>query len=112
MFGKNLYWTQHSKMKMRQYSLSKSRVLRVLYNPNRKEKGIVPKTTALMQPVSKTKKKGEVWLMYQDRRKMRIIITAWRYPGVSPIGEVIPIPEDIRQFLQSKKGRPNFIDNF
>lgn len=25
----------------------------------------------------------------------KLIITSWRYPGVSPIGEPIPIPDDI-----------------
>ena len=29
---------------------------------------------------------------YQQKKK---IITAWRYPGISPIGEPIPIPDDI-----------------
>ena len=81
---------------MRQYRLSKSRILRVLYRPSRTEKGIAPETIAVMQPVSKRKKVGEIWLMYQDTQKMRKIITAWRYPGKSPIGEEVPIPEDIR----------------
>ncbi len=93
---KKLHWTQHVKSKMRQYRLSKSRILRVLYRPSRTEKGIAPETIAVMQPVSKRKKVGEIWLMYQDTQKMRKIITAWRYPGKSPIGEKIPIPEDIR----------------
>ncbi len=105
---KQLYWTQHAKSKMRQYRLSKSRILRVLYRPSRTEKGIAPETIAVMQPASnpithtnmrygaKRKKVGEIWLMYQDTQKMRKIITAWRYPGKSPIGEKIPIPEDIR----------------
>jgi len=93
---KQLHWTQHVKSKMRQYRLSKSRILRVLYRPSRTEKGIAPETIAVMQPVSKRKKVGEIWLMYQDTQKMRKIITAWRYPGKSPIGEKIPIPEDIR----------------
>ena len=111
---KKIFWTQHAKIKMRQYSLSKSRLLRVLSNPKRKEKGIVPKTIALMQPVSRKKRPtssgqrstsssrrpSEVWLMYQDKGYLRKIITAWRYPGVSPVREEVPIPEDIKRELE------------
>ena len=88
-------------MKMRQYGLSKTRVLRVLSQPKRVEKGIVPKTIAVMQPASRKKEFGEIWLMYQDKKSIRTIITAWRYPGKSPVGETIPIPEDIKRFLKN-----------
>ena len=101
--SKKLHWTQHAKDKMRQYRLSKSRLLRVLYYPKRKEKGIAPRTIAIMQPVSRKKASSEIWLMYQDVKKTRKIITAWRYPGQSPIGEEIPIPEDIRLELIKNK---------
>ena len=46
----------------------------------------------------------EIWVMYVEvdaktKNLMQIgkkkIITAWRYPGVSPVGKRIPIPEDI-----------------
>ena len=37
--------------------------------------------------------------MYQDRGTTRNVITAWRYPGKSPVRDAIPIPEDIRQEL-------------
>ncbi len=123
---KRLHWTEHSKSKMRQYHLSKSKLINLLYNPQRKELGIVPGTIALMQTIkdySVLKKKalfhqgfrrrqgfggqvgrarktpGEVWLMYQDikNKNLRKIISAWRYPGVSKPGEEIPIPKDIRQ---------------
>jgi len=100
---KKIHWTQHVKSKMRQYHLSKSRILRVIYYPSRTEKGIAPETTAVMQPVSKRKETGEIWSMYQDSNKMRKIITAWRYPGKSPIGEEIPIPKDIRLELEKIK---------
>lgn len=122
---KKIHWTQHAKSKMRQYRLSKSRLLRVFEHPSRVEKGVAPGTTAIMQPTSnpvktspfmkcgkvnnktakfkkwgfynvRKKNVGEIWLMYQDTQKMRKIITAWRYPGKSPIGEEIPIPEDIK----------------
>ena len=100
---KKLHWTQHVRSKMRQYRLSKSRLIRLLDNPKREEEGIASGTIAIMQPVSRKKHTSEVWLMYQDTQKTRKIITAWRYPGVSPVGEKLPIPEDIRLELIKNK---------
>ena len=113
--SKKLYWTEHSKIKMRQYGLSKSKLMNLIHKPQRKELGIVAGTTAVMQSNKsyvKPKKSlikswqakkspGEIWLMYQDikSKNLRKIISAWRYPGVSKPGETIPIPEDIRQEL-------------
>lgn len=86
---------------MRFYGLSESRVKRVIAHPQRAETGVAPNTTAVMQPITK---KGittqEIWVMYQDKKKQRTIITAWRYPGKSPIRETIPLPGDIREELQ------------
>ena len=68
------YWTRHSIGKMKQYGLSAQRVLRVIRNPQRTEKGIVKKTIAVMQPASTRIKDGkriwsrEIWAMYQARR--------------------------------------------
>ena len=92
---------------MRQYGLSKSRLLQLLRKPERKEEGIAPGTTAIMESrkiysssaKQKNKVPGEVWLMYQDEKTIRKVISAWRYPGVSKPGESIPIPEEIRQEL-------------
>ena len=117
---RKLVWTQHSEIKMKQYGLSKSKLSNILRNPERKEQGIVPGTTAVMKTnkiLFKTKKitvagawqkpqraPGEVWLMFKDVNKkdevrIRKIISAWRYPGISKPGEEIPVPEDIRQEL-------------
>lgn len=97
---------------MRQYGLSKTKLINLLYKPERKEKGIVPGTTAVMKTnkvffkekrVSlkkawqKNKTPGEIWLMFKDIKDQRKIISAWRYPGVSKPGEEIPIPKDIRE---------------
>ncbi|MBI2054062.1 MAG: hypothetical protein HYT36_01900 [Candidatus Staskawiczbacteria bacterium] len=116
---KKLYWTQHSKIKMKYYGLSKQKLLGILYRPERKEEGIAPGTTAVMKTNKvffKTKQvslakawrapkkaPGEIWLMYQDAKNkgVRKIISAWRYPGVSKPGEEIPIPEDIKQEILS-----------
>lgn len=96
-------WTKHVKEKMKFYRLSEGRLKRVLKNPSRQEKGIAPNTIATMQRAGTKKHPTEIWLMYQiikvkKREKIRVI-SAWRYPGISPIGEAIPIPEDILREL-------------
>ncbi len=103
----NLIWTKHSKEKMRQYNLSEKRVLRVLRNPERKETGVAPKTVAVMQITGTKKHPTEVWTMYQvinPKSKIKNskikIISAWRYPGRTPIGQRPIIPEDILEELE------------
>lgn len=99
-------WTLHSIAKMKQYNLSESRVKRVINNPKRKEVGIAPGTIAVMQPNS-SKHSYEFWAMYQiikskiksQNAKIRII-TAWKYPGKSPIKGPIPIPIEILEELE------------
>lgn len=127
---KKFHWTQHSQIKMRQYGLSKQKLLGILHRPERKEKGIVPGTIAVMKTnkvffkpacrqagkkqitISKAWQKprrapGEIWLMYKDTnpstgsvQAIKKIISAWRYPGISKPGEEIPIPADIRRELE------------
>jgi len=105
---RQLHWTEHVKFKMRQYGLSKSKLMQLVYKPERKESGIAPGTIAVMKTnisYSKAKSKrapGEIWLMYKDSKDARKIISAWRYPGISKPGE-INIPEDIRQELLSNE---------
>ncbi len=97
------HWTKHVQAKMRQYHLSESRLRRVLRKPDRKELGIAPRTVAIMQITGTKKHPTEIWLMYQitklkiknKKSKITKIISAWRYPARSPIGEPPPIPEDI-----------------
>jgi hypothetical protein len=109
-------WTQHAAFKMKQYGLTAQRILRVVKNPQRVEEGIVKNTIAVMQPASLRTKDGkrvwsqEIWAMYQIKRKAKSeklknfgqqrirIISAWRYPGVSPKRD--PIPEDILRELE------------
>ena len=113
------FWTEHSKVKMRQYGLSKQKILGILRNPERCEQGIAPGTNAAMLTnktffkqkqitVSDVWKKprkapGEIWVMYRDTSEFRKIISAWRYPVVSRPGEEIPIPRDILQDLLNGK---------
>lgn len=106
--SERIYWTKHSKAKLLQYQLSEKRVLRVLRKPDRIEEGIAPGTSAAMQIAGTKKHPTEVWLMYQIRSEKRKaksakqlrIISAWRYPGRSPIGKP-PIPEDILEDLEN-----------
>jgi len=46
---KKLVWTDHSKIKMRQYGLSKQKLMGILYKPERREKGIAAGTAAVMR---------------------------------------------------------------
>ncbi|MEW6610884.1 MAG: hypothetical protein AB1352_04670 [Patescibacteria group bacterium] len=112
-----LKWTLHVKEKMRFYGLSESRIKRVIKYPTRIEKGIAPNTIAAMQSITKYKhtqhalRKSasnlhksatmqEIWVMYQDKKGTRTVITAWRYPGKSPVREAIPLPTEIEQELE------------
>lgn len=108
------HFTLHSEYKMREYHLSRQRVIRIIRAPHRTETGIVENTVAVMQPAS-TKRVGgketwtqELWVMYKVMGEEKLtksklekalnqselkIISTWRYPGVSP--ERDPIPSDI-----------------
>ena len=121
------HWTNHVAGKMVYYGLSADRVKRVMRNPYRSEKGIAPDTIAVMQPGKTTAAVGgkpavwkeEIWVMYAEKAgpkgkgmmdvmqnflgKKKVVITAWRYPGKSPIREAIPIPANILEELKSIK---------
>ncbi len=124
------YFTLHSEYKMREYHLSRQRVIRIIRSPKRSEVGIIENTIAVMQPAS-TKRVGnketwtqEIWVMYKTgnmKRDMRNkgklssvqypisnitqpelrIISAWRYPGVSPKRN--PIPSDILREIENSE---------
>ena len=79
--------------KMRQYRISEGLIRRIIKSPKRMEEGIAPDTVAVMQSAGH-KRPYEVWVMYQKKPKV-IVISAWRYPGISPIRAPIPIPEDV-----------------
>jgi len=97
-------WTRHVKNKMLFYGLSEAKIKGVIRNPKRKEEGVAENTVAVMRP-SAGKKKEEIWAMYTNKSKIKIqkskltVISAWRYPGISKPGKMIPIPEDIREEL-------------
>jgi len=98
----DLLWTKHSREKMQFYRLSEQRIKRVLKNPNRVEEGIAPKTIALMQSAGSKKHPYEIWTMYQKTKTQKLkIISCWRYPGKSPIGVKLPIPDELKGQLES-----------
>lgn len=104
---------------MRQYRLSEARIKRVLRFPKRVEVGIAPGTTAAMQPAGSKKHSYELWVMWVEKAKIKTknsgikkflldkeaikIISAWRYPGVSPIHEPPPIPDDVWEIIEKLK---------
>lgn len=92
---KNFSWTSHVKSKMIQYRLSEQKIKTVLKNPSRKEEGIAPNTSAVMKRNDTPKRKEELWVMFQKKNSKITVISAWRYPGVSPKGKEIPFPEDV-----------------
>jgi hypothetical protein len=104
---RKVYWTQHSKMKMRQYRFSEKRVLKIFRKPDRTEEGIAEGTIAAMQKTGTKKNPTEAWVMYVVLKKPKgvKIISAWRYPGVTPVGErpIIPIDtlEEIEKITKS-----------
>jgi len=99
---RKIIWTTHSKMKLRQYRFSEKRVLRIFRKPNRVEEGIAPETIAAMEITGTKKHPTEAWVMYVvlKRPKAIKIISAWRYPGRTPLGERPIIPEDTLKELE------------
>ncbi len=121
---KEIYWTEHSRLKMRQYGLSESRVKRILRFPKRLEVGVAPDTTAGMQPAGSKKHPYEIWVMWATKFKNQnlkikmtiqnakltkfkikqtLIISAWKYPGVSPVHEPPPIPDDVWEIVRKER---------
>lgn len=102
-----LAWTKHITKKMMFYGLSATKVKSILSRYDRKEPGIAPNTTAVMKRSGSKKNPQELWVMYQDKEitqdgiksERRVIITVWRYPGISKPKEKIPIPEGMLREL-------------
>ncbi len=97
---KEFFWTKHAMTKALFYGLAPSRVKKIFRAPDRTEVGIAAGTIAMMQRVGKGKRQTEIWVMWQKGKGgQKKIITAWRYPGVSPVRE-IPIPQEILKELK------------
>lgn len=105
-----LSWTKHSVEKMKYYGLSEQRVKRVLRHPDRTEEGIAPITIAMMQKAGSKKRPNEIWTMFAlFKSGKKKIISAWRYPGTSPKGAEIPIPDEIRSEVEKEVKRLEII---
>ena len=86
-----MLWTSHSRAKMNFYRLSESRVKKVINMPERIERGVAPDTIALMQSVNTAKHPYEIWVMIQETEGERKVVSAWRYPGRTKVGEPFPV---------------------
>ncbi|MGC9968616.1 MAG: hypothetical protein ABSC29_02710 [Minisyncoccia bacterium] len=114
-----LSWTHHAQAKMYFYKLSPARVRRVLNSPKRVEEGVAPKTVAMMQPAAIKAFAGragakkeerwtqEIWVMIQDAKRERKVISAWRYPGVTKPRSAAAVDAMRREYDEflSKGGR-------
>ena len=110
---KKFSWTAHIKNKMLYYGISEQKIRAILKSPDRVEQGIAEGTNAVMKRKSAKKNPEELWVMYAQTSKIKptagidlgrkrgkiLMISAWRYPGVSKPGTAIPIPEDIQKEL-------------
>jgi len=102
------------------YGVSEQKIKTILKNPARREEGIASNTVAVMKRNDTAKRKEEIWVMFTnatpttpkhpnspkdknslDREKL-IMISVWRYPGVSKPGKEIPIPDDILSEIQKE----------
>lgn len=107
---KQYKWTSHIKGKLLFYNLSPQKLKTILKSYDRKEEGIAPGTMAVMKRNDTPKRKEEIWVMYapasQESQKSKvksrklILISAWRYPGMTKAGKRIPIPDDILEEIQ------------
>jgi hypothetical protein len=90
------FWTRHCIGKIFQYGIGPNRIKRIINYPDRKEEGIAKKTIAVMRKKSeKDHSKGEQWVMYQLRGKKKVVISVWFYPGITPKGKQIFIPDEV-----------------
>lgn len=122
-------WTRHIKNKMVFYNLSGAQILRIFSNPERREEGVAPKTIAAMKTMKhnvktaatgapQKKRETEVWIMYtvntgkktahskledagfkKPKTSKITMISAWRYPGKTKVGERPKIPEGLLEEL-------------
>ncbi len=93
-------WTRHVRVKMLQYRISESLAKRIMRNPARVEEGIAEYTAASMQKAG-AKKAHEIWVMHRKTGRNILVISAWRYPGTSPVGKPIAIPNDARDAIRA-----------
>jgi len=76
-----IFFTKRCQERMKYYKISESRVKRIVNSPERKEKGIIKGTIAMVQTVGK-KEKTEIWVLCQKRKNKIKVISVWRYPKI------------------------------
>lgn len=95
-------WTKHIAQKMVYYQISPQTVRRIIKSPQRREVGIAPQTIAVMQSRGRVRK-TEIWVMYQEivsaKQLRKVLISTWRYPGVSPKGQPFKLPANVETDL-------------
>lgn len=96
-------WTRHVVQKIFQYGITPNKIKRIVNNPLRKEEGIAPETVAVMQKISKKEEKGEIWVMYQNSGSKKRIISTWIYPGITPKGKEIFVPDEVWIEIEKQK---------
>lgn len=99
-------WTSHSKYKLFQYAIGPGSVKRVMKYPDRKEEGIAENTIAVMKRKDTKTVKKELWVMYQNVGRKKRIISAWIYPGESPKGREIFVPDDVWEEIAKHQKKP------
>lgn len=93
--------------------MSEQKIRTIISRPDRKEEGIAPNTLAVMKRHDTPKRKEELWVMYATSElapgkkprfggAKRVMISAWRYPGKSKPGKLIPIPDDILEEISKE----------
>jgi hypothetical protein len=100
---KKYYWTRHCVAKIFQYGIGANKIKRIINCPDRREEGIAEKTIAVMKKKSKKDdSKGEEWVMYQMKNNRKVVISVWYYPGVTPKGKEIFIPDEVWEEINKK----------
>lgn len=93
-------WTVHSKYKLAQYAISPNNVKKAVRYPDRKEEGIAKETIAVMKRKDTKSQQKELWVMYQKAGGKKRIISTWIYPGESPKGKEIFVPDDVWEEIE------------
>lgn len=96
-------WTMHSKQKLFQYAMGPNVVKRIIRYPDRKQEGIAENTIAAMRRKDLKSSKREAWVMYQKVGMKKRIISVWIYPGESPPGQQIYVPDEVWEELEKQK---------
>ena len=95
-------WTMHSKQKLFQYAMGPNVVKRIIRHPDRRQEGIAENTIAVMRRKDLKSSKREAWVMYQNVGSKKKIISAWIYPGESPQGQQIYVPDEVWEELEKQ----------